>query len=506
MSAFDYVILVCYLAGIISFGLALRGKDKSDREFFLAGRSMRWAPIGLSLMATSFSAVNYAALPTEVFSHGIYVVTVLGAFVLVAFPVAFIFIPFYYSQQLTSVYEYLERRFDVRVRRLAGALYIFWRVLWMGTILYATGKILSVFISVDFRLLIVLTGVSAMVYSAVGGMRSVMWTDVAQVLVLVGSVVAGILFALSRMASGPEPVSETLVSSGILKPVIPFDPLFFSFDPRIRITFWSAILGGSVAFLARYAADQTVVQRYFTARSLKDARRGFSLSIVVSIFVLGLFMVFGLLVHLQMAQEGMANPLAKNPMESLLGFVNAMPRGITGLVAAGLLAATMSSVDSGMNSCSAIYISDFYSRFARAKSIVAKWRLNRLLALVFGALGMFAAFYLDRLGDLFSIANRIINGLGAPLLALILLGMFSRAVNSAGALAGGILGICASAYVSFAVDDLALHYYALVNLAGTIVLCYICSGFAALVGKGNSFEQLSWRWRGRLTDGGTGRF
>ncbi|MBN2711022.1 MAG: sodium:solute symporter, partial [Planctomycetes bacterium] len=175
-----------YLVGILLIGLHFRRKERSDREYFLAGRSMGWLPVGLSVMVTAFSAINFVAFPNEIFVNGLAVTVALPVFVLVAWPVTRYFIPIFYRLEITSAYEYLERRFDRRVRSLASGLFIFWRLSWMAAALFASGKIMFAVSGYPLPLIIILAGVVATIYTSFGGIKAVMWTDVCQFCILFG--------------------------------------------------------------------------------------------------------------------------------------------------------------------------------------------------------------------------------------------------------------------------------------------------------------------------------
>ena len=136
MNTADYAVLIIYLAGILALGLRFRMRGGTDGDFFLAGRRMGWFPIGLSVMVTVFSAINYVVLPNEVFGYGLYVIVAFPVFLLAAWPITKIWMPFFHSMELTSAYEYLERRFDGRVRSLASGIFILWRLFWMAMIAY----------------------------------------------------------------------------------------------------------------------------------------------------------------------------------------------------------------------------------------------------------------------------------------------------------------------------------------------------------------------------------
>ncbi len=504
MEATDYGILTGYLAAVLGIGLYARKAGTDSVDFFLAGRSMGWFPIGLSVMVTVFSAINYVALPSEGFSYGLPVLVALPIFFVAVWPINRFWMPFFFGMRLVSAYEYLERRFDSRVRALASGLFVLWRIFWMATSLYASGSILGVLSGHSGAAVILICGIAATFYTAVGGMRAVMWTDVAQFCVLFGGIVMGLV-----LAGGEYSVQELFVfarEGGRLQPFVPFDPSFLSLNPFLRMSLWSVFLGTLVAFLTRYGADQVVLQRYFTARNLKAARRGLWFSALASVLSLTLLVLFGLAIYAQAVQSGILDGIVwdqlpnqrKNAlaMAQLGAVIRSFPTGITGLVCAGLLAATMSSIDSGINACSAAYMSDLRPHLPGPA--FTSNRMDRLLTLTLGALATGMALALiplvGRTNGLFMLVNRIINGLGSPLLALVLMGMFSTSANAPGMLLGGLFGIVSSLLISLFVDELALHYYAVANLLTTLVPCYLFSHLARCLGHHPNREAGCWTW------------
>jgi len=205
----------------------------------------------------------------------------------------------------------------------------------------------------------------------------------------------------------------------------------------VMVTAFSAI--NYTAFLARYGVDQAVVQRYFTARSLKDVRFGFHLNYAAAILSLLMLALMGFAIHSHAIDAGILGKLGPQPVSYFWAFIQSLPAGMTGLIGAGLLAASMSSLDSGIHSCSTAFITDFYTRFS-SRGMTGELALNRLLTVIFGIFITGAAMSVGRLGSIFEIANKIINGFGSPLLAVFLLGLFSRRANSLGMFLGGLLG------------------------------------------------------------------
>jgi Na+/proline symporter len=271
--------------------------------------------------------------------------------------------------------------------------------------------------------------------------------------------------------------------SGLTKPFYPFDPQIFSPDPRIRITLWSALIGTFTAFLARYSADQMVVQRYFTARTLDDAKRGFVLNAVFSILSLLCLAFLGFAIHAYAKSHGLPAAGGTKPISYIGWFVASLPGGACGLLVSGLFASTMSSIDSGIHSCCTAFVTDFGKKDvlddSGNKSTLVR---ERILTFAIGTTVTVAACFVGKLGSIFEIANKLINGIGSPLLALVLIGMYGKRFTSRGVLAGGIAGVAWSMATSLFVRHLALHYYAVINLLGTLFLCWI---FSLLDSKGN---------------------
>jgi SSS family transporter len=496
VQALDWTILAAYVAGVFALGARFARRQGAQGEYYLAGRSMTWLPVGLSIMATAFSALNFVAFPSEVLANGLYVLLAVPAFAVVAWPILRGIMPFYHGMGLCSAYEYFERRFDVSVRCLASALFVLWRLAWMALTLFIAGRLLGGITGLALWQAVGLATAIALVYTGAGGMRAVMWTDVLQGGVILTGLLATLAVVSLTGEGGLWGVLEGARSSGLTRPFAPFDPAMFSPDPRIRITLPSALIGASVAFLARYGVDQVVVQRYFAARSLADARRGFVLNLVMAVFAIGCLAGVGLAaIHTVGAVEvgGTLRPFAV-----FRQFVIGLPAPLTGLLVAGLLAAAMSSLDSGIHSCSAAIMTDFVDRFGlapRGRGERLAWQIALTVAL--GVLAGAASLAVPLLGTVFGVANRIVNALGSPLLALLVAGMFTS-ISARGALAGTAIGIMLSVASSLWVSPLSLHHYATVNLLGTLAALAACEGAARLLGARTTSGQLAWTWRARM--------
>lgn len=459
----DLLIFLAYSVAVLVVGAVAhlkRGLDRTD--FFLAGSRMTALPLGLSVMVTLFNAVNYSTFPAEVIANGLYVLVSVPVFLLVAWPVARWIIPFYRRQTDLSGYAWLEKRYDSGVRRTAAGLFLLWRLAWMATALFAVAQVLGPLTGLPPAFVMTGTIFLAVVYISWGGLRAVIWTDLLQFAVLFGGLIFAVFYTISLVPDGLFGIFVNCRSNGTLQPWIPLDPGFWDWNPSLRISFWSGLLGTFVAFLARYAADQMILQRYAAAGSLKEAQRSIWINAWAAMLVLLLLVLLGLAAKVIPAAHNQSAPAAQ-----LAIFFRSLPTGLTGLIAAGLLAATMSSLDSGIHACCLTVSTDFSGK---------KLQLAPPVIVSFiGLLVLLTAMQLHHLGGLFAVVNKVINGLGAPLLGMILLAMRGHLVTAAGLRRGAIAGFVISVAVAVFVDELALHYYAVVNLLVTMLGCILFS-------------------------------
>ncbi|MBT4814479.1 MAG: hypothetical protein HON70_02210, partial [Lentisphaerae bacterium] len=291
LGTLDWLVLGLYLLGTVALGASFYKGQKTTKDFFLAGRSMSWLPVGLSVVATLFSAISYIGLPSANQKYGI--VLVAGSFaVFLCIPIVTrVFMPFYHHMQVYSAYEYLEKRFDVRVRCLASGLFILWRIVWMSTAVYAPSLALWAATGGSIPLIptIIVLGVFATVYTMLGGMKAVIWTDVIQFVVLFGGMVIAIVFILMKVPGGVGAIWETATAAGKTNFVIDVPGLeaaqtvgekfrAYFFVTSDRCTLVAVVVASFIGHIGFYTVDQVTVQRYFTTRSLKDARKSFWLN------------------------------------------------------------------------------------------------------------------------------------------------------------------------------------------------------------------------------------
>ncbi len=477
LDTLDWIVLAAYLVAMVALGASFYKGQKTTRDFFLAGRSMPWFPVGLSLIATLFSANSYMAIPSATQKYGL--ILFLGPFVIfLCVPIVNrIFLPFYNRMQLYSAYEYLEHRFDVRVRCLASGLFIVWRITWMAAALYSASLALWAATggSVSLYGTILSLGVFATFYTVLGGMKAVIWTDVIQFCVLFGGMILAATWATSEVAGGVATLFQTMADAGKTSFVatIPemeaatglWAKLKAYFCVQDQVTLLGVIVSHLIAYVTFFTVDQVTVQRYFTIRSVKAGRRAFWVTtfgdIAISLCLTALGMALFAYYSTHPLPEQITGVEFQSDWKYPYFIATVLPAGVAGLLVAALYAATMSSLDSGINSCSTAFLVDFWQRLKHGQvrpveeeaspgdSQSHQLFLARALTLVLGAMVTVLACFVGALGDIIVIGNKLVNSFAGPMFSIFLLGMLTRRARSMGVCVGAVAGMAVMAWLIF---------------------------------------------------------
>jgi Na+/proline symporter len=277
LSLIDYGVLTLYLALMVGLGIYFAGEQKTTKDFFLGGRSMNWFPLGMSLMATLISAPTYTGLPGQAYEHGLKTLLIPLSVWIVLPVLVVVVLPIYRGLGLYSVYEYLELRFDARVRLLGSLVFIVWRLLWLGWLIYAPCQ--AVIIASGRNLpewpLVVGLGLVATFYVFLGGMKAVVWAGTIQGLAMLGGVLVLIAGVWSGLPGGAGRVTE--VADGLSR----LSPVDFQFDWQAAWSLWGALPHWVLVHLSFYMADQITAQRFLCARSVDAARTSYLANCIV---------------------------------------------------------------------------------------------------------------------------------------------------------------------------------------------------------------------------------
>lgn len=447
LSLIDWLVCLGYL-GVV-FGLALRSaKGQQDNEdYFLGGRRINWLAVGVSMFATSFSSISFLGLPQKGAYQDFSFYLVILFIPLVITPILWwVFIPMFVRLKVSSGYEYLGRRFGWPVRRIGSVLYCVYAIGWMGTMLYAVALTLQAVMELteeQYRWMLVGIGAFATLYTVMGGLKAVIWTDVLQAVVLGGAVVVVILLAVGRIEGGWSAFWSIATEHGKFK-MFHLDAKLLALENFTKSnSVFTALAYGVFVYLPGYTVTQNMVQRYVCAGSLARGRGVAALSAGINAGLGFLFLLVGTALFAFYSQAGGAGlPAAEVELASedqiLPYFVSTQLPGIglVGLILAGLFAAAMSTVDSGINGVTSVIVFDWLSGRDLPLGV------SRLLTVVLGVAVIGAAFVARLLGKTVIDMIMLIAGttLGM-LLAVYLLGMLVRRANSPGVLIGFAAGL-----------------------------------------------------------------
>jgi len=277
LTAIDWGLFAVYFIGVLSFALFQSRKNEGVEGYFLANRRLPWWAIGLSVMATQASAITFIGTTGQAFDSGMEFVQFYLALPFAMVVLCAVFVPFFYRARVFTAYEYLEQRFDPKTRSLAGFLFLMSRGMGAGIILYAPAIVLSVILGWDERVTILVMAVVTVTYTMIGGITAVIWTDVVQMLMVFGGIGLALVMLVGNLPDGVG-MADAVYIGGIQQMWRAVD---LSWDPTNTYTLWSGLFGGFFLFLAYFGTDQSQVQRYLTAVSLKDSR----LSLIFNAFL-----------------------------------------------------------------------------------------------------------------------------------------------------------------------------------------------------------------------------
>jgi Na+/proline symporter len=309
MHPLDWLVVLLYFAFIIGVGLRTGRGNREIEDYFLAKRSMPWWAIGLSVMATQASAITLVGTTGQGYVDGMRFIQIYFGLPLAMVILCVTLVPFFYRARVFTAYELLERRFDGKTRSLTSFLFLLSRGLADAVVIYAPSVVLSIVFGMDEKVLILAIGLGATVYTAFGGMRAVMWTEVWQMLIIF----LGMLFCLGSVVVGlPDSLSLSsalrIVGSTGRLTTIDFNP-----DPRVTYTFWTGLVGGIFLMLSYFGCDQSQVQRYLTASSLTQSRLSLLFSALLKIPMQFIILLTGAMLFVFYQFE--KPPVVFNPVE-----------------------------------------------------------------------------------------------------------------------------------------------------------------------------------------------
>ncbi len=433
MTFLDTVVLAVYVLGVTLFGLCFYNRASTPDGFMAADRRLPGWVVGMSIFGTYLSSISFLALPGKAYTSNFNAFAFSLSLPVAAWVAVKWFVPLYRATTDISAYAYLERRFGLWARLYAMTFYLLTQLARTGTILFLVALALERLTGWDIETIIVLAGIVIVLYTVVGGIEAVIWTDAMQSAVLtIGAVVCAVILFMNA----PDGAYRIAWDTGKFS--------LGSFNPDFtESTFWVVFIFGIVINLQNFGIDQSYVQRYQAARSLKEAQKSVWIGALTYIPVSALFLFIGSSLFLFYAGRPGVLPDGLAGDQVFPHFiVTELPSGVTGLLIAALFSAAMSSVDSSLNSSATVLMTDVYSRFVRpGSSDDMKVRFLRVVTVVFGAAGTGMAILMISIKSALDVWWSVSGAFSGGMLGLFLLGVVSRRVESSQALIGVISGV-----------------------------------------------------------------
>lgn len=428
----NWSILITYIIGNLILGYFLSKRIDTAEDFYLGRRTTPWWAIGVSVVATYVSALSFLGAPAWSYTDGLSVIAIHLNYPLVIFLVITFFLPFFYNSGVASIYEYQERRFGRKARGLISTIWLVNQSLTSAAILYATSLVLEFITGIDVVHAIAIVTIVALIYTALGGITAVIWTDVIQSAILF---IGAFLIFFTLLDNLPGGLMETLGSLKAQGKLQALDP---SVDFTAVTTAWSGLLAMTLFHTTVYGTNQMMVQRTLASKNIGDAKKAYLLMGFGAFFIYFLFIFMGVLFHAYYGGREF-----ENGNTIILQFATdyGLP-GLMGIIAAAVMAASMSSLDSAFNSLSTVATEDFYRKYVRRDASPQHYlRVSRWFTLFWALIIIVPAILYSRSeGSILETLSRVGSFFVGAQLGMFALGFFSKHATERGLLLGTVVG------------------------------------------------------------------
>ena len=453
----DGAIVIGYMLAVLAFGVWLGRGRQSAARYFLGDRSLPWGALLLSIVATETSTVTFLSLPGLAAAAGgdLTFLQITIGYIVGRTGVIFVLLPLYFRGKPFTAYEVLETRFGTMSRRLVSSLFLLTRNASDALRLYLTALVLQIVLGLDLSLSVIFIGIVTILYTFIGGARSVIWNDCIQFVIYMLGAFAAAYIIVNEAPGGLEQMLAFANDGDKLR--------VFDFELSLTkpgMTFWAGLAGGAFLTAATHGTDQMMVQRYLSARNQRDASLALGISgfIVLLQFAVFLLIGVGLAALFGITATGSSVDLRNDQLFAYF-VVNYMPVGLLGITLAAVFAAAMSTLSSSLNSSAAAFVNDIYLPLRKRDTADASTiKTGRTATVVFGLVQIGIALAFGLIASSESIVANVlkISGFAAgPVLGLYFLGVFAPRVQQRAALTGFVVGV---AVLSFIAYTTALHW------------------------------------------------
>jgi len=461
----DVVIIIAYLIAIILIGIFAGGKQSSVKDYFMGSKVVPWWAVCFSIVATETSTLTFISIPGLAYLTNLNFLQVTFGYLLGRIVIAFVFLPAYSKGDLKTAYTYLEFRFGGKTRSFASIVFLLTRLAADGVRLFAAAIPLKLMLGINYPEAIIIIASAGLLYTFIGGVKGVIWTDVIQMFIYIGGAVISIVFIVHLLPGG---LSRVFSSASTVSKL---NILNFGFNNGVAgffnqpYTLIGGLVGGAFLSMASHGTDQLIVQRLLTTKTLKDSQKAIIGSGIIVIIQMAIFMLLGVLLF---AYYGPMN--VKSDTIFPLFIINVLPEGIRGIIIAGFFSAALGTLSGSMSSLASSTLHDLYNPlFGKSAEDKGQLLTSRIFTLIWAVLLMFAAvFFISISRAVVEVALSIASFTYGGLLGTFLLGIFSKKAKERDALIGFTAGILTMvAVISFQI--VAWTWFTIIGVSATLI-------------------------------------
>ncbi|CAF4789683.1 unnamed protein product [Pieris macdunnoughi] len=439
-----FVLLLSVCGGIgIYFGFIQ--KQSTPQEYLMGGRKMKLLPVCFSLVASFISGISLLGIPTELYVFGTsYFFTIIGT-LMMSIIISNTFLPVLFDLKLTSAYEYLQLRFDKRIRVFGSILFTTYLLAWLPIVIYVPALAFNQVTGVNIHIVSPIVCLVCIFYTSVGGLKAVVWTDVIQTIVMIGAMILVIVRGTMIVGGFGNVIQRNWNTKRI-----EFPPS--NFDLTERHSIYAVTIGATFHWIGNIAVNQSMMQRFLALSDLNTSKKavwGFFFGVLLIMLLCG---YSGMLAY---ARYYDCDPLdsklasAKDQLLPLLVMdVLGDLEGMPGVFVAGVFSAALSSLSTGLNSMAAVVLEDFCKPFFKELSQRQTQILVQSVVVIFGCLCVGLVFVVEMLGPVLQLAMTLCSASMGPLTGIFLMGLFLPFIDGTSALFGGLVGIASAGWIA----------------------------------------------------------
>ncbi|MGO9336540.1 MAG: sodium:solute symporter [Terracidiphilus sp.] len=474
LNTLDLLVVVTYLAGVTLFGLRFRGRQRTLKGYFLAGNTIPWWAISLSIVAAETSTLTIISVPGLAYEKDFRFLQLVIGYIVGRIIVSFVLIPQYFRGQLVTAYELIARRFGGRLRSLTAGLFLVTRAAAEGVRVFAVAIVIRIALGSlltgmsdlgrDVTAIAVVT-VLTLIYTFEGGMAAVIWTDVVQLAIYLAGTLVAAFSIVNLVPGGWTTIHVVAAQAG------KFHMISTSTNLSAPYTLWAGVIGGAFLTTASHGTDQLIVQRLLSARSERESKIALVSSGVAIFFQFSLFLLVGAMLFVFYTMFPPAVAFAQTDTVFPTYVVSRLPHGLSGLLISAILAAAMSNLSAALNSLSSTTVVDFYARIVPLSTEEQRVRLSRLSTAGW-ALALFGLALLARNGGkVLEMGLSIASVAYGSLLGVFLLGVLTKRASENGAMLGMLIGFALNLYL-WLFSQVAFTWYVVFGSAATVLVGY----------------------------------